>query len=155
MLFRGFIALLWLAGLAAAQAADADATAKFLAGLPVRGTALEALGTDPAWADHAISFDAAWQKREERQLSKVRPWAQTFLGNAYTARGPMFYFFSGPDFLYAYAFFPNARTYLLCGTEPVGYGNRPVSISKTVTPRLNTSLSRPASARKAHNSGAR
>ena len=34
--------------------------------------------------------------------------------------GPMFYMFSGPDFLYANAFFPNASTYILCGIEPVG-----------------------------------
>ena len=28
--------------------------------------------------------------------------------------------FSGPDFLYAHQFFPNARTYILAGTEPIG-----------------------------------
>jgi hypothetical protein len=28
--------------------------------------------------------------------------------------------FSGPDFLYAQAFFPNASTYVLCGIEPIG-----------------------------------
>ena len=28
--------------------------------------------------------------------------------------------FSGPDILYAHNFFPNARTYILCGIEPVG-----------------------------------
>ena len=28
--------------------------------------------------------------------------------------------FSGPDFLYASAFFPNAPVYILCGTEPIG-----------------------------------
>jgi hypothetical protein len=32
----------------------------------------------------------------------------------------MFYMFSGPDFLYAHAFFPNARTYIFCGNEPIG-----------------------------------
>lgn len=32
----------------------------------------------------------------------------------------MFYMFSGPDFLYANVFFPDASTYILCGTEPVG-----------------------------------
>jgi hypothetical protein len=32
----------------------------------------------------------------------------------------MYYMFSGPDFLYAHAFFPNASTYILCGVEPVG-----------------------------------
>jgi hypothetical protein len=32
----------------------------------------------------------------------------------------MFYMFSGPDFLYADAFFPGASTYVLVGLEPVG-----------------------------------
>jgi hypothetical protein len=32
----------------------------------------------------------------------------------------MFYMFSGPDFLYANAFYPNAKTYVLAGLEPVG-----------------------------------
>ena len=32
----------------------------------------------------------------------------------------MFYMFSGPDFLYADAFFPDASTYVLAGLEPVG-----------------------------------
>jgi len=32
----------------------------------------------------------------------------------------MFYMFSGPDFLYADAFFPEATTYVLAGLEPVG-----------------------------------
>lgn len=33
---------------------------------------------------------------------------------------PLFYFFSGPDILYAQAFFPNAGTYVLAGLEPIG-----------------------------------
>lgn len=120
MFWRLLFAILWLAVVASAPAVDAEATARFLAGLPVRGTTLESYGTDPAWAEHATAFDAAWQKLEARQLAKIRAWAPIYLGDAHAARGPMFYFFSGPDFLYAQAFFPNAHTYLLCGTEPVG-----------------------------------
>ena len=114
------LALLALTGAAIAQVVTADATAKFLAGLPVRDTGLESDGQDPAWADHATEFDRAWIKLEQRQLAKIRAWAPTFLGGAYTDRCPMFYMFSGPDFLYAQAFFPEASTYILCGTEPVG-----------------------------------
>ena len=32
----------------------------------------------------------------------------------------LFYMFSGPDFLYASAFFPNASTYVMSGLEPTG-----------------------------------
>ena len=32
----------------------------------------------------------------------------------------LYYMFSGPDFLYANAFFPNAKTYIMSGLEPSG-----------------------------------
>jgi hypothetical protein len=111
----------WLAcGITALADPTADATAKFLAGLTVRGTALEAASLTPAWASHATEFDHAWAQLEQRQLARIRVWAPQYLGGAYTSRDPMFYLVSGPDFLYANAFFPNASTYILCGIEPVG-----------------------------------
>src|ERR1700682_3444601 len=98
----------------------ADATAKFLAGLPLNGTPLESYSSAPAWKTHATDLDRAWKQFDERQLAKIRAWAPQALGPAYQDTGPMYYMFSGPDFLYANAFFPNASTYILCGTEPVG-----------------------------------
>jgi hypothetical protein len=114
--------LLSFAVCAQALASDptADATAKFLAGLPVRGTLLENHSIDPAWSTHALDLDRAWEQLDKRQLSKIRAWAPQYLGASYEENGPMFYMFSGPDFLYANAFFPNASTYILCGVEPVG-----------------------------------
>lgn len=102
-----------------ALAADqmADATAKFLAGLPVNGTPLESYAS---LKNHAADLDHAWKQFDERQLAKIRAWAPEALGPAYHDTAPMYYMFSGPDFLYANAFFPNASTYILCGTEPVG-----------------------------------
>jgi hypothetical protein len=122
LLLKRLLFLLSLALCANASASDAtaDATAKFLAGLPVRGTPLESHSTDPVWATHATDLDRAWERLEKQQLSKIRAWAPQFLGSSYEDRGPMFYMFSGPDFLYANAFFPNASTYILCGIEPVG-----------------------------------
>jgi hypothetical protein len=75
------------------------------------------LTTDAAWQRHAKFFDAAFPQLEQRQLSKIRDW-----GNAYVpAAGPtMFYMFSGPDFLYADAFYPKATTYVLSALEPTG-----------------------------------
>jgi hypothetical protein len=98
----------------------ADATAKFLAGLPVNGTPLENYANVSGWKAHATDLDRAWKQFDDRQLSKIRTWAPQALGAAYQDTGPMYYMFSGPDFLYANAFFPNASTYILCGTEPVG-----------------------------------
>jgi hypothetical protein len=119
---KRLLLLLSFALCAQALASDptADATAKFLAGLPVRGTPLESHSTDSAWAVHATDLDRAWERLEKEQLAKIRAWAPQALGPSSEDSGPMFYMFSGPDFLYANAFFPNANTYILCGIEPVG-----------------------------------
>jgi hypothetical protein len=99
---------------------NADATAKFLAGLPVKGTPLEKQAANPDWVAYAADFENDWKCFEAEQLSKIRAWAGQSLGASYEDRGPLYYMFSGPDFLYAHAFFPNAGTYILCGIEPVG-----------------------------------
>jgi hypothetical protein len=119
---KRFLLLLPLVLCAQALAADpnANATATFLAGLPVKGTPLESHGTDPGWTAHAADLDCAWERLEKEQLSKIRAWAPQSLGSSYKDTGPMFYMFSGPDFLYANAFFPKASTYILCGIEPIG-----------------------------------
>lgn len=122
MALRRFLHLLPLALCAHvwAQAELADATARYLAGLSVVGTPLEARSHEAAWQRHAAEFTRAWNQLEVDQLAKIREWAPDFLGEAYNDQGPMYYMFSGPDFLYANAFFPNANAYYLAGTEPVG-----------------------------------
>ena len=96
-------------------------TAHFLAGLPVsEGSPLVALTRDPAWQRHAAFFDQAWAKLDARQLAGIRNWQANYLPDATQPMPVAFYMFSGPDFLYADQFFPNARTYILAGTEPIG-----------------------------------
>jgi hypothetical protein len=111
-------ALLLLAAPLTRAAADLNDTARFLAGMPVGGgSPLAPLTQDPAWKQHAGYFNTAWTKLETRQLSKVRAWTA---GNLHRRGSNVFYMFSGPDFLYADAFFPDAKNYVLCGMEPVG-----------------------------------
>lgn len=101
-------------------AAPPDHQARFLAGLSVDATELEPYAREESWTSHASSFHQAWIDLEDRQLSKIRSWMPATLNYIYSDTSPLFYTFSGPDFLYANAFFPNARTYILCGKEPVG-----------------------------------
>ena len=98
-----------------AEVAD---TARFIAGMqPTAGSPIAPLATDESWKQHARFFDRAFGELDRTQLSKVRAWEKSHL----TAHRPaMFYMFSGPDFLYADAFFPEATTYVLAGLEPVG-----------------------------------
>lgn len=105
--------------LAAHSQPSADDIAKFVAGLPARDPGLEALEKESWWMSYAAELDRKWARMDERQLAHVREWAR---GNAEVSRvsGTVYYMFSGPDFIYARTFFPNASTYILCGTEPVG-----------------------------------
>jgi hypothetical protein len=102
----------------AADSVTADDTARFLAGMmPSADSPLMALTKDPAWQRHAKFFDSAFGQLEQRQISKVRAWSDA---NIAAPKPTMFYMFSGPDFLYANAFYPKASTYVLSALEPPG-----------------------------------
>jgi hypothetical protein len=102
----------------AAEVVTANDAALFLAGMPPSpDSPLTPLTKDPSWQRHAKFFDAAFGQLEQRQLSKIRAWADT---NLAAPKPTMFYMFSGPDFLYADAFYSKATTYVLSALEPVG-----------------------------------
>jgi hypothetical protein len=106
---------------AAPAATQPNDTARFLAGLmPAEDPALLAMTQERAWQQHANFFDSAWANLEKNQLLKVRTWAKTRIPEAFADASTAFYMFSGPDFLYADTFFPQATTYVLCGIEPIG-----------------------------------
>jgi hypothetical protein len=114
------IALLFVTATAFAQnGATVDETARFLAGLPVTGV-LEPLTHDTGWQEHAAAMDEAWTKKERLQIAPIREWMNTNASQFHLSPDTMFYMFSGPDFLYANIFFPNANSYILAGLEPIG-----------------------------------
>ena len=101
--------------------ATVNDTARFLAGMPVsEDSSLVLLEQAPAWRKHAAVFDEAWAKLSARQFAGIREWEVNYLADATQPLPVVFYMFSGPDFLYANQFFPNAATYILAGTEPIG-----------------------------------
>jgi hypothetical protein len=102
----------------AADTVTANDTALFLAGMaPSAESPLTPLTKDSAWQRHARFLDNSFAQLEQRQLSKIRTWSDT---NLAAPRPTMFYMFSGPDFLYANAFYPKATTYVLSALEPPG-----------------------------------
>jgi len=102
----------------AAETASPNDTARFLAGMPPSAESpLARLTEDPSWQEHARIFDSTFEQVEHGQLASIRAWSAN---NLTASRPTMFYMFSGPDFLYANAFYPNAKTYVLAGLEPVG-----------------------------------
>ena len=78
----------------AAETVTANDTARFLAGMaPSAGSPLTPLTQDPAWQRHAKFFNAAFSQLEQRQLTKIRTWADA---NLSAPKPTMFYMFSGP-----------------------------------------------------------
>ena len=78
---------------------------------------LAAFTRDPVWLSHARNLNSIFAREESAQLSKIREFSEKYLTEKHDT---VFYMFSGPDFLYATSFFPNASTYILAGLEPVG-----------------------------------
>lgn len=102
----------------AADAASANDTARILAGMSVEASSpLASYTKSSSWQRHAKHFDKAWARLDKGQLAKIRKWSAKHIPE----RQPvMFYMFSGPDFLYADAFYGDATTYVLSALEPVG-----------------------------------
>jgi hypothetical protein len=95
-----------------------DDTARYLAGLqPPSGSPIAGLTREEGWQEHSRFFDHAFGELDRTQLAKVRAWSSAQL---HQPQSTMFYMFSGPDFLYADAFFPAATTYVMAGLEPPG-----------------------------------
>lgn len=104
-------------------------TAKFLAGMPISDSSpLAPLTRDPAWQAHSEYFEKAFAKLNTRQLDKLRTWQSSHLAESKEVLPVVYYMFSGPDFLYADQFFPNASVYIMCGKESMGPPPDPLRI---------------------------
>jgi hypothetical protein len=102
----------------AVEGAKANDVARFLAGLePAANSPLAPLTRDAAWQQHARALNQAWSGLELRRLARIRAWSAA---NLTDPQPVVLYMFSGPDFLYVDAFFPNRTTYVMSGLEPVG-----------------------------------
>jgi hypothetical protein len=119
----------------AARETTPDDVARFLAGMPPeKESPLAPLTARGAWKQHAKVFDGTWRELDKRQLSPIRAWGKTHLQKP---ADTLLYMFSGPDFLYADAFFPSASTYVLTALEPVG---RLPAVDDRIAGALSTEL---------------
>jgi hypothetical protein len=131
------VLLLVLAQTAIAEPPTPNEQARFLAGLPQEGSSLVELARRGEFNAHAKDLDATWDDAEQRQFGPIRAWAPIGLPEAVSDTSPLLYVFSGPDFLHAYTFFPNASTYVLAAVEPVGL---PPDVTKLSEGELGSSL---------------
>jgi hypothetical protein len=116
----------------ATETATPNDMARFLAGLqPAADSPLALFTREGSWQQHARYFDNAWKGLESRQLARIRQWSSE---NLASRQPTTFYMFSGPDFLYANAFFPGSATYVMSGLEPVGHIPEMKHISRRTLP---------------------
>lgn len=66
------------------------------------------------------NFTKKWNQLDSSRLKKLEVFRATELTKTIGETETLFYPFSGPDFLYSNAFFPEATNYILMGLEPVG-----------------------------------
>lgn len=102
-----------------AEAVTLNDTARFLAGLPALygQDAFADMRKSAVWRSHSSQMDGLFHQFGLRHGKPVTAWANANLGYLRSSRS-VFYPFSGPDFLFAHLFYPDAETYLLCGLEP-------------------------------------
>lgn len=92
-------------------------TARMLAGMDADGyDQLSGIRHSAAWQTHRQRLDVMWSTHESLHRGPIQSWASGEIGDAQRS-STLFYPFSGPDFLFASAFFPSAETYILCGLE--------------------------------------
>jgi len=110
------------AGAAAAESAPLSltTTAQLLAGIAPGGDdpAVARVMAGSAWRQHSKAAQAGDQRLRQR-LAHIQAWQASHLAPV-NHGATLLYPFSGPDFINAYALFPDAERYVFFSLEPVG-----------------------------------
>lgn len=95
--------------------------ARLLAGLPAEeGSTLAKHHDSKDWKKYQQVADKVWEKILKEKRPAMMEWQQKHLQAPNAKAGLLFYPFSGPDFLHASTFFPNANHIVMMGLEPIG-----------------------------------
>lgn len=110
---------------------NVNSMARLIAGLlPEAGTeAAEVTGT-PAWKTFSANLNSRFGKLDSTRLMTMRNWRNKELAATLSGEDVLFYPFSGPDFLNASQFFPDASTYYLFALEAPGSLPLPAELKK-------------------------
>lgn len=94
-----------------------DDSARFLAGMPGGfGSPLGAARQTASWQRFSRNMDELWRRFSVQRQPRIAGFSRSELGGMRNAP-TVWYPFSGPDILFAEAFFPGAGHYELCGLE--------------------------------------
>ncbi len=96
----------------------ADATAKFIAGIP--NGYFKNQQNKTWYKAHQNSVKTSWNKYTKNNIQRISAWRDKNKISETKNIKTVFYPFSGPDFLYANTFFPNYKNYIMFGLENPG-----------------------------------
>ncbi len=94
--------------------------ASILGGIDDSTNSLNYLFDTLAWKNNKTFINDNWKKIEHTRLNKMGAWRDKELAAPNQNCKTVFYPFSGPDFLTANCFFPNADKIIMLGLEPIG-----------------------------------
>ena len=90
--------------------------------------------------DGSVRKKPGWNKIKKERLDPMINWSQSDFLKSDIDTSLLFYPFSGPDFLHAFQFYPNANEYILLALEEVGSIPDFVSISEDSIQNYATNL---------------
>jgi hypothetical protein len=93
-------------------------TMRYIAGLP--SEKFFKLQQPDYYKVYAKQIEKSWDKINTKVIEPVNSWSNENNIENLNDTTPLFYPFSGPDFLYAHTFFPKAKTYIMFGLEEPG-----------------------------------
>ncbi|MBQ0050140.1 MAG: hypothetical protein KBT12_07920 [Bacteroidales bacterium] len=96
-----------------------NSAARFYAGVDCEGTAMSAADS-LAWQKHAAQMGALLAEARESFLHPIDSLMKREASDAREIIDYVFYPCAGADFIFPFAFFPDADTYFLVGLEPAG-----------------------------------
>jgi hypothetical protein len=88
------------------------------------------LGAEKSFTTYQQHISEDWKLVEKNKTGPIARWRVKNLDTVPSGSPTLFYPFAGADFLYANAFFPDARNYVLIGLEPIGKLHRCDTMAK-------------------------
>jgi hypothetical protein len=76
--------------------------------------------TNKVWLEHKKTFTKFWDSADAARIQPISKWANKEVKVLADSVRSLFYPFSGPDFIHANIFFPNAEKIVMLGLERVG-----------------------------------
>lgn len=84
------------------------------------GSSIKYIDTNKVWLKHKTKFSRFWDSATIARINPITEFAKRDMKILGDSVRNLFYPFSGPDFLHANMFFPNAQKMVLLGLERVG-----------------------------------